>query len=138
MFISIIGLITITGCSKIKDVAINNIITENQLPQFNLNTTSYEEIIYEDKIYEITNEVIDIELVKESIGKVNYICTLDENRREISKDQLRKIDIDGAEGNNKRYHLKFGWVHEIEGVNTDDEIAVNINHLYYRCKIEKV
>ena len=139
IFISIIGLINITGCSKINDIkstAIDNIIKEDQLPQFTLDRTNYEEISYEDKVYIITDEEVDNDKVQDAIGKISYVCTLDENKIELSKDELRKIDVYGIEEENERYYLKFGWVHEIKGISSGKEVAININNLYYRCKIK--
>lgn len=138
--IFIIVLANITGCGKIKevtDVARNNMVLESQLSQYSLDKKTYARISYGDKVYLITNEEVDFNQIDEAIGKVNYSCTLDENMREISKEELRKIDINGTKEDKRREHLTFGWVHKIKEINENDEIAININNLYYKCKIKK-
>lgn len=140
LIIGVVFLGTLSGCSKVKqlkDTAIENIATESNLPQYNLDTKRYDSISYDDNRYLITDEKLDIDLIGEAIGKVSYSCTINENKNELSKEELRKLDVDGSKKQKERYKLTFGWIHEIKDEDSNEEIAVNINNLYYKCKLEK-
>lgn len=135
LLIGILILGTLSGCSKfkqMKDTAIENIATESKLPQYNLDTETYD-----NDRYLIIGEELDIDSIGEPIGKVNYSCTIDENKVELSKDELLKVDVGGSKKKEARYKLTFGWIHEVKDMNQNEEIAININNLYYKCKLEK-
>lgn len=140
LLIGIVILGTLSGCSKfkqMKDTAIENIAIESKLPQYNLDTEKYDNISYGNDRYLIIGEEVDIDSIGEPIGKVNYSFTIDENKVELSKDELLKVDVGGSKKKEARYKLTFGWIHEVKDMNQNEEIAININNLYYKCKLEK-
>lgn len=139
IIVSVISLLIfmISGCNsadKLIKVGKKNIQIESELPQFELDKLNYNTISYDESVYLITKEEIKYENIGEAIGKISFSCVLDKNKKEISNDELKKIDIYGS-NNEERFYLTFGWIYKINNISSDYQVAININNLYYKCVI---
>lgn len=129
----VLGLLGLTGCSGILTTVKKNIETEKELPFYTLNQENFEEITNQEKTYRLSEEEIEQRELEEPIGKVSVKVTIDEDRKVLTKEELRKVYVVPEEEEEKRYHLNFGWVHRIKEEEVEDVIAVNVNHKYYKA-----
>lgn len=135
--VTVLSMLSCNKLQKIKDTAIENISKEWELPKYSLKENTYDEITLNNKIYKITDEKVAIKNINNPIGKISSRFTLDESKKKLTKEQLRKFKLQGTKTNEKRYYLNFGWIYDIKGLDIEKEIAVSINESYYKAVIIK-
>lgn len=135
--VTVLSMLSCNKLQKIKDTAIENISKEWELPKYSLKENTYDEITLNNKIYKITDEKVAIKNINNPIGKISSRFTLDESKKKLTKEQLRKFKLQGTKTNEKRYYLNFGWIYVIKGLDIEKEIAVSINESYYKAVIIK-
>lgn len=140
IILNIVTVLSMLSCNKfqkIKDTVIENISKEWELPKYSLKENTYDEITLNNKTYKITDEKVAIKNINNPIGKISSRFTLDESKKKLTKEQLRKFKLKGTKTNEKRYYLNFGWIYDIKGLDIEKEIAVSINEYYYKAVIIK-
>lgn len=135
--LTVLSMLSCNKLQKIKDTAIENICKEWELPKYSLKENTYDEITLNNKTYKITDEKVAIKNINNPIGKISSRFTLDESKKKLTKEQLRKFKLQGTKTNEKRYYLNFGWIYDIKGLDIKKEIAVSINESYYKAVIIK-
>ena len=120
----------VVGCEKLEDlkeVAMTNLQMDQQLPICTLNTETFDEMVCHEQRFQISDEVIDLSLVDDSIAKVNVSFILSDGRI-LSKEELREIQRLPEDKLEERTYLSFGWIHQLK----DEGWEININHQYCR------
>lgn len=120
----------VVGCEKLEDlkeVAMTNLQMNQQLPICTLNTETFDEVVCHEQRFQISDEVIDLSLVDDSIAKVNVSFILSDGRI-LSKEELREIQRLPEDKLEERTYLSFGWIHQLK----DEGWEININHQYCR------
>ncbi|MDO4926658.1 MAG: NisI/SpaI family lantibiotic immunity lipoprotein, partial [Turicibacter sp.] len=102
----------VVGCEKLEDlkeVAMTNLQMNQQLPICTLNTETFDEVVCHEQRFQISDEVIDLSLVDDSIAKVNVSFILSDGRI-LSKEELREIQRLPEDKLEERTYLSFGWI----------------------------
>ena len=123
-------VLIVVGCEKLEDlkeVAMTNLQMNQQLPICTLNTETFDEMVCHEQRFQISDEVIDLSLVEDSIAKVNVSFILSDGRI-LSKEELREIQRLPEDKLEERTYLSFGWIHQLK----DEGWEININHQYCR------
>ncbi len=108
------GVITLAACGVLQDTAKKNKELNKILPYYELNTSNYNEIAYQGRIYKITEACLDRTKLQKEIGQ-------------ISK------SLKDAEGN----EIRFGYIYRIKKTDENDSVAVNMNNEYRQALIDR-
>lgn len=109
----LLGVITLAACGALHTAKKNKELNKI-LPYFELDTSNYNEIAYQGRIYKITEACLERTELQKEIGQ-------------ISK------SLKDAEGN----EIRFGYVYRIKKTDENDSVAVNINHEYRQALIDQ-
>lgn len=101
------SVFTLAACGSLQDTAEKNKELNEILPYFELDTTNYNEIAYQGRIYKITDVCLERTELQKEIGQVSK-------------------SLKNAGGKETR----FGYVYRIEETDENDSVAVNINNEY--------
>ncbi len=99
---------------------------------FEINPNNATELIYNNKIYEVSNTALNKNELGKYIDIIAKEVTFDENTKQpIPKEELKKIDWYGRSSEQVRKSLFYIDVYEIIGKDIENSVAVNINNTYY-------
>lgn len=107
----------------------------NNIKTISINIEDCTQIIYGDKIYQITNEIISNKNLDEYLGILGKNILYDKNtKKPILKENLKHLDILGSD-KQQRVNWIYGDVYSIKGVSIENSVAVKINNKYYLANV---
>lgn len=99
---------------------------------FSVNSQDCTQLIGQNQVYQITDEIVPQDQLGKYLDIIAKSIVFDRDTKlAITKKNLEKIDLDGKESSTqKRENWFYGEVHEIQGTDTTDSVAVQINSEY--------
>lgn len=101
---------------------------------FVINPENATQLLYGDDVYQVTSNVVENEELGKYIDVLAKRVVFDrKTKRPLSKEELQKIDWYGDQ-NQEREQWVYTKIYEINGRDQSEEIAVEINGVYYSAK----
>lgn len=130
--IVIVIIASLMGCGLLVEHRIQEDL--KRIPLYEINQNDTRQVINNGKVYQITNIKLERIQVRAMMGRIRKVITINEEyqviyQTEISIKNIFKI----AETMNDKaeYVVPYLNIYEIEGENSQDKIAIEINGLLY-------
>lgn len=105
---------------------------KNQSADFEINSHNATQLIYKDRIYQVSTQVVPEDYLEDFIGVIAKKVEFDAYTKEpLTKDELKKIDWQGT-AHSKREIWFYLDVYTISGIELKDGFAVKVNNQYVK------
>ncbi len=110
--------------------------TKKAISGYKINPQDATQLIFENKIYQVTDEVISEEQLGTYLDMLNETVIFDVNSKKVlTKNELNKIDWDGTSSENRKRWFYMD-IYEIAGIDIEKAIAVKVNNQYYMVELK--